>query len=95
MLNIGLNIALLRNRKRKWQRTIVITVNQVSDAKVYSSLVQSVERWTVNPYVAGSSPAGGAIFLLVNTYLSPLISIYNQPRAFSPNFRAFIFSASL
>ena len=27
-----------------------------------SSLVQSVERWTVNPYVAGSSPAGGAIF---------------------------------
>ena len=25
-----------------------------------SSLVQSVERWTVNPYVAGSSPAGGA-----------------------------------
>lgn len=25
-----------------------------------SSLVQSVERRTVNPYVAGSSPAGGA-----------------------------------
>lgn len=28
----------------------------------YSSLVQSVERRTVNPYVAGSSPAGGAKF---------------------------------
>ena len=27
-----------------------------------SSLVQSVERRTVNPYVAGSSPAGGASF---------------------------------
>ena len=25
-----------------------------------SSLVQSVERRTVNPYVAGSSPVGGA-----------------------------------
>ena len=25
-----------------------------------SPVVQSVERWTVNPYVAGSSPAGGA-----------------------------------
>ncbi len=25
-----------------------------------SALVQLVERWTVNPYVAGSSPAGGA-----------------------------------
>ncbi len=31
--------------------------------QLFSSLVQSVERWTVNPYVAGSSPAGGAIFL--------------------------------
>ena len=27
----------------------------------YSPIVQSVERWTVNPYVAGSSPARGAI----------------------------------
>ncbi|AAO07733.1 Hypothetical protein VV2_0808 [Vibrio vulnificus CMCP6] len=27
-----------------------------------SSLAQSVERRTVNPQVAGSSPAGGAIF---------------------------------
>ena len=27
-----------------------------------SSIVQSVERRTVNPYVAGSSPAGGAKF---------------------------------
>ena len=27
-----------------------------------SPLVQSVERRTVNPYVAGSSPAGGATF---------------------------------
>ena len=25
-----------------------------------SGLVQLVERWTVNPYVAGSSPAAGA-----------------------------------
>ena len=31
--------------------------------KNFSSLVQSVERRTVNPYVAGSSPAGGAKFL--------------------------------
>ncbi len=29
---------------------------------VYSPLVQLVERRTVNPYVAGSSPAGGAKF---------------------------------
>ena len=27
----------------------------------YSSIVQSVERWTVNPYVTGSSPVRGAI----------------------------------
>ena len=40
----------------------------------YSSLVQSVERWTVNPYVAGSSPAGGANFFLLDSfYLSPFI----------------------
>ena len=26
----------------------------------YSPVVQLVERWTVNPYVAGSSPARGA-----------------------------------
>ncbi len=26
-----------------------------------SPIVQLVERWTVNPYVAGSSPARGAI----------------------------------
>ena len=30
----------------------------------YSPVVQLVERWTVNPYVAGSSPARGANFLL-------------------------------
>ncbi len=35
------------------------------EAPFYSSLVQSVERWTVNPYVAGSSPAGGANSMLV------------------------------
>ena len=28
----------------------------------YSSVVQSVERRTVNPYVTGSSPVRGAIF---------------------------------
>ena len=28
-----------------------------------ASIAQSVERWTVNPYVAGSSPAGGAILI--------------------------------
>ena len=28
----------------------------------FSPLVQLVERRTVNPYVAGSSPAGGATF---------------------------------
>ena len=32
--------------------------------KNYSPVVQSVERRTVNPYVAGSSPAGGAKFYL-------------------------------
>ena len=30
----------------------------------YSPVVQLVERWTVNPYVAGSSPARGANLLL-------------------------------
>ena len=29
--------------------------------RLYSPIVQLVERWTVNPYVAGSSPARGAI----------------------------------
>ena len=29
--------------------------------RAYSLIVQLVERWTVNPYVAGSSPAQGAI----------------------------------
>ncbi len=28
----------------------------------YSGLAQLVEQWTVNPWVAGSSPASGAIF---------------------------------
>ncbi len=39
--------------------------NIVADSYVsprYSPIVQSVERWTVNPYVAGSSPARGAIY---------------------------------
>ena len=30
----------------------------------YSSVVQSVERRTVNPYVTGSSPVRGAIFIM-------------------------------
>ena len=32
-----------------------------------SSLVQSVERRTVNPYVTGSSPVGGANSLVVQS----------------------------
>lgn len=32
----------------------------------YSPVVQLVERWTVNPYVAGSSPARGANLRLSN-----------------------------
>ncbi len=44
------------------------------DATNYSSLVQSVERRTVNPYVAGSSPAGGAKFDFVISHLSILKS---------------------
>ena len=36
----------------------------------YSSIVQSVERWTVNPYVAGSNPARGAIMLVVAKWLT-------------------------
>src|SRR5574344_298409 len=35
---------------------------QSREPNFHSSLVQSVERRTVNPYVAGSSPAGGARF---------------------------------
>lgn len=35
----------------------------------YSPIVQLVERWTVNPYVAGSSPARGAI-------LSQIFKVY-------------------
>ena len=41
-----------------------------------SSLVQSVERRTVNPYVAGSSPAGGATKLSLNL---PLKNFSRQP----------------
>ncbi len=33
-----------------------------------SSIVQSVERRTVNPYVAGSSPAGGANLKIPRLY---------------------------
>lgn len=41
-----------------------------------SSVVQSVERRTVNPYVAGSSPAGGATKLSLNL---PLKNFSRQP----------------
>ena len=43
----------------------------------YSSLVQSVERWTVNPYVAGSSPAGGANFSFGLEFVCLLLQILN------------------
>ncbi len=43
----------------------------------YSSLVQSVERWTVNPYVAGSSPAGGANFSFGLEFVCLLLRILN------------------
>ncbi len=36
--------------------------DNIRSASSNSPLVQLVERRTVNPYVAGSSPAGGAIF---------------------------------
>ena len=45
--------------------------------QIYSSLVQSVERWTVNPYVAGSSPAGGAKFLF---WFSFRLSPFTNPK---------------
>ena len=57
---------------------------------VYSSLVQSVERWTVNPYVAGSSPAGGANFLLISFYLSPFVKAL-VIKSFSPNLLGLLF----
>ena len=37
-----------------WVRTV---------RRLNSPIVQLVERWTVNPYVAGSSPARGARLL--------------------------------
>ena len=38
-----------------------LNIRSVLETKtIYSPLVQSVERWTVNPYVASSSLAGGA-----------------------------------
>jgi hypothetical protein len=43
----------------------------------YSPLVQLVERWTVNPYVAGSSPAGGANALIQKFY-SPLVQLVER-----------------
>ena len=53
-----------------------------------SSLVQSVERRTVNPYVAGSSPVGGAktlrdkisqelIFLCLKIPVTPSLKFRN------------------
>ena len=40
----------------------------------YSLIVQLVERWTVNPYVVGSSPTQGALFNNINLYVVNNIS---------------------
>ena len=57
-------------KKYCWQKlakpiscTALAVLNELTKSKadnLSSSLVQSVERRTVNPYVAGSSPVGGA-----------------------------------
>ena len=49
---------------------------EIENKNLSSSLVQSVERRTVNPYVAGSSPAGGATKLSLNL---PLKNFSRQP----------------
>ena len=53
--------------------------------QIYSSLVQSVERWTVNPYVAGSSPAGGAKFLWFSLFVS-----FTNPKFVAKEFKPIV-----
>lgn len=43
-----------------------------------SSVVQSVERRTVNPYVTGSSPVRGANFLLSSILANPYVIFIQQ-----------------
>jgi hypothetical protein len=54
-----------------------------------SSVVQSVERRTVNPYVTGSSPVRGAIFRKARSVIcagfSLFTAIYNQSSKGSPS----------
>ena len=57
-------------------------LNELTKSKadnLSSSLVQSVERRTVNPYVAGSSPAGGAIKSFLTPPLLITIIFYTVP----------------
>ena len=44
----------------------------------YSSLAQSVERMTVNHDVAGSSPAGGAIYVVRKDYYTQKSLIFKD-----------------
>ena len=53
----------------------------------YSSLVQSVERRTVNPYVTGSSPVGGAKFERPAQMSGPFASVIYSHAGASSGFR--------
>lgn len=46
----------------QWICSAVFALNRCNRVFTYSSLAQLVEQRTVNPLVAGSSPAGGAIW---------------------------------
>ena len=43
-----------------------------------SSVVQSVERRTVNPYVTGSSPVRGANFLFACIFANPYLILIQE-----------------
>ena len=45
---------------------------------IYSSLAQSVEHLTVNQGVAGSSPAGGAIYVVRKDYYTQKSLIFKD-----------------
>ena len=50
---------------KKHKKTLEIGFNKVYHMQRYSGIVQSVEQWTVNPYVTGSSPVARATFYTV------------------------------
>ena len=63
------NTRLATARKDRSTLTRMLLAKYCREHSFYSSLAQSVERMTVNHDVAGSSPAGGAIYVVFSYYI--------------------------